>query len=90
MNFDKVSSLNAKIPRYLTTLTGIRRELEILKWKLSKDVMSKRDMQQRYNYILKRIALVEDKLENINKTISASLMEYENVEKVNTNIAKKF
>lgn len=89
IDFENVSSSNAKIPRYITTLTGIRRELEIIKWKLNRDAMDERDMQQRYDHIIKMLSLTEDKLEAINKSISRALMEYEYTETVNVNIAKR-
>lgn len=85
INLMEVSSVNAQLPRYLIKLTNVKRELEILKWKLSEELMQCGNMRERYVYIQRQISEVEEKLNEVHDFISSAVRQYEEVERIMQN-----
>lgn len=90
INIDRVANINMRLPRYMTVLEGIKRELEILKWQLNSDIMNKNDMLQKYRMILNQLSEVEDKISNINSCITSAIYKYGRQEKINESHVDRF
>lgn len=90
INIDQVANINMRLPRYLTALEGIKRELEILKWQLDSDIMSKNNMSQKYRMILKQLSTAEDMISRTNSCISSVVYQYERQEKINESHVDRF
>lgn len=80
INLTNVNKANSQIPGYLIVLESVKRELDLLKWRLDKEIMQQRDMSERYNRILLEIRKVEEELNDIHNVISSALIQYEQVE----------
>lgn len=85
INIGEVSNINAQLPRHTVTLSGVRRELEILRWRLDEELMNHNYMKERYGNILREISKVEEKINDVHNFISSAIMQYEELERLSKN-----
>lgn len=81
INLVEVGSINTQLPYCLMRLSSIRRELEIMKWKLDEELMCNGNMKERYSYILRQISDTEEKINDIHNFISSATRQYEEIER---------
>lgn len=85
INIGEVSNVNTQLPRHMVTLSGVRRELEILRWRLDQEIMNQNYMKERYGNILREISKVEEKINDVHNFISSAIMQYEELERLSKN-----
>lgn len=85
INIGEVSNINAQLPRHTVTLSSVRRELEILRWRLDEELMNHNYMKERYGNILREISKVEEKINDVHNFISSAIMQYEELERLSKN-----
>lgn len=90
INLGEVVDINIGFSRYSTTLSGAKRELEILKWKLDREIMQENNMSARYESILRQINQIEDMMADIHNCISSAVVQYEELERVQSSRVNHF
>lgn len=90
INLKEVNSTNAQFPRYIISLSGTKRELEILRWKLDEEIMNNNSMNERYKLILRQIVEVEEKMNKVQNFITSALRQYEEMERITKGQADDF
>lgn len=90
INLEEVININARLPRCLIILTEVKRELELLKWKLDSEVMLVNNMSEKYTCILKQINQVEEQIVMIHKCVSSAIVQYKYQERISENYINYF
>lgn len=90
INLEAVNDANAKLPRYVAAISGVRRELKMSVWKMDPEILACKDMDNRLSFILSELNKAQEQLQNIHDAVSSAVMEYDDMERIETNRAEAF
>lgn len=85
----KVRNANYEIPPMLSNLSVQKRNINMLKWRISEDIQNRRNIRQRLDAILREMEWAEQQIGDIYRVTGSAVAQYSNLEaKLTANAAE--
>lgn len=76
VNFGSISETNAKMLRYIANASDVKRELNILRWKLDREILDNEGMNSQLYSIMHSMDKIISDMDRVQKTVSDSVSQY--------------
>lgn len=90
INFREVRSANRTLPSVITKVSGIRRGIGLLKYRIPTEIQNKYELKERLDKSHRKLEEITNLLSQVYETTNVSLEQYIQTEAVNKSNADSF
>ncbi|MCM1307724.1 MAG: hypothetical protein NC223_03915 [Butyrivibrio sp.] len=81
---------NTLLPKLVANVNQTRRNIGVLRWRISDEILSKRNLKNRLEEVCRKLQHIEHKMNSIYNFTNSCIAQYKNAEQTNQSLADKF
>jgi hypothetical protein len=90
IQLDTIKNSNMAIPRVVSGISGVKRDMGLLKWRIDSELMNRRGVREKMENIISELGKAEQSVNDIYIVTEGVINQYAETEQVLSAYAQKF
>jgi hypothetical protein len=90
INLDVIKNSNVSVPRVVSGISGVKRDMGLLRWRIDAEVMNRRGVKEKMENIISELSKAEQSVNDIYIVTEGVINQYAESEQILSAYAQKF
>ena len=90
INIDLIKNSNVSVPRVVSGISGVKRDMGLLRWRIDAEVMNRRGVKEKMENIISELTKAEQSVNDIYVVTEGVINQYAESEQILSAYAQKF
>ena len=90
INLDVIKNSNVSVPRVVSGISGVKRDMGLLRWRIDAEVMNRRGVKEKMENIISELSKAEQSVNDIYIVTEGVINQYAESEQILSVYAQKF